>query len=150
MSCLFAVILLPAVTVVDAGEWSVGPVASGAVPLGSGDAAPVEGRFGGMARFGIGDWLAVDGRVLATVSDRTAGGVGSIGVAAAWDVLAWVPELRLAVGGRLSSDWLRLLGDVGVRRYLSLDSALLLALGGEWIGNGHWQVVLSVGILWRL
>jgi len=84
------------------------------------------------------------------VSDRTAGGVGSIGVAAAWDVLAWVPELRLAVGGRLSSDWLRLLGDVGVRRYLSLDSALLLALGGEWIGNGHWQVVLSVGILWRL
>lgn len=144
-ACLLflALSLLPADLIADTGDVALGPMLSGGWPA--------EGRLGATVRFGVGDWLALDVRLGAAVDEHGVLGVGSAGVIAAWDVLAWVPELRLAGGARVAEAGVdpRVIAELGVRHYLGLELSLLISVGGEWTPE-LWSGVASVGLLFDL
>jgi hypothetical protein len=128
----------------DSGDLSAGPLAAAGWP-------EAEGRAGLVVRWGLGDWLSLDARGAGALGDVRPGGCASLGLVLAWDVLAWVPEARLAAGTRLHEEGVdgRLVGGVGVRRYLSLDLALGLELAAEWSPDG-WLGVASLDLLFSL
>ena len=107
---------------------------------------PLEGRLGVVGRAGLGDWLSADLQLAGSLDADGVSGLADVGFIAAWDVLIWVPELRIAGGIRFDPHGadIRLAASLGARRYLSLASSLLLAAGVEW-SNGDWLALLSIG-----
>jgi hypothetical protein len=138
------VLLVAGVARADSGDLSAGPLAAVGWP-------ETEGRAGLVVRWGLGDWLSLDARGGGAFGGVQPGGCASLGLVLAWDVLAWVPEARLAAGARLDQEGAhgRLIGGVGVRRYLSLELALGLELTAEWSPQG-WRGVASVDLLFSL
>jgi hypothetical protein len=132
--------LAPAVAWADAGELAIGPLL--------GATLPVEARAGLAARVGIGDWLAIDARLAAGLWQGQAGGVADLGLIAAWDVLSWVPEVRLTGGGRWFGDRLspRVSAHLGVRHYLTMSTSITLEGGAEWNSGDDIRAVVSLTV----
>ena len=129
--------LAPAVGHADKGEVSLGAGAVLRWPRAAG------GELG--ARLGVGDFLAIDARVGGGMTSAHGLGYAEGGVVALFDVLTWVPELRLAVGAELQG------GDVspvahatlGLRRFLTADVSTALEAGGAWTPH-EWRGTLGL------
>lgn len=128
-------LLTPTLVSADAGELVLGPWVEG----GWRPAA----HAGVTSRLGLTDVLAVDVRLGASLNEVGVGGVGSVGVIAAWDVLAWVPELRLGGGLAVDDDGVsgRVMGSIGVRRYVSPTWSWALAVGAQWSPHAYLATV---------
>lgn len=111
----------------DAGDVAIGAELGAACD-------PAGGRVGAALRLGISDWAAVEGRLGLGVGDGRLAGRAAGGLVGVWDVLTWVPEATLAVGCQIDREQSepRIIGEVGVRRYVGRRWAIGLAAGAEW------------------
>ncbi|MBI5508946.1 MAG: hypothetical protein HY903_09350 [Deltaproteobacteria bacterium] len=131
--------LTPMAARADHGEVALGVMAAGSLP------AALGGELG--VRFGATDSLSLEARGGALRrAGRTAAAVDG-GVLLSWDVLLWVPQLRVAAGVEAESGatWPRFTMTVGARRYLSLDTAATLEAGAQWMPSG-WAATCSLGV----
>jgi hypothetical protein len=137
---LFAFAALPTAAGADEGELALG--------LGAGLRWPraVGGELG--ARLGIGDSLAVDARLGGGATATDDGfGYAEVGVVALFDVLAWVPEARLAVGAEAVRRDVAPVAHatLGLRRYLSADISSAVELGAAWTPE-EWRGTLALSL----
>jgi hypothetical protein len=138
----------PATASADRGERWLGLAVVGEVPRAAGLDGTLQLGLGDAlsSRLSLGARLGADGLVV---------GVASAGLAVAWDVVAWVPELGVRAGLRVRADsgGDRVAGEgaleLGLTRYLSLGTALRLSLAGGWRTTGTAFGLASVGIAWR-
>lgn len=120
-------------------------------------------RVTALVEEGLSDWLAARleaGIQLAgeVVAPGAAGaepslfsGLGTLGVVAAFDVLTWVPEVYLGGGLLVGDTWrARLVSRLGVKRYISLHTALLIQLVGEWVPDQAFYTGAAFGMTWSV
>lgn len=120
-AALFAAALLPKTVAADAGELTVGVGARGGYPrMAEAEAA---------ARLGLADALAVQAELRAGYGNDTGAGAG-LAALLLLDIFIWVPELRLAGGGRWQPASISAWGELGLgaRWYLSMEKSLRLGL----------------------
>jgi len=93
VALLFVLVLTPKAARADAGE----------VTVGLGVVAQAPQAFGGElgARYGIGDFLALDARFGGGTTMKNGLGYAEAGLVALFDVVTWVPELRLGFGAEV-------------------------------------------------
>jgi hypothetical protein len=122
----------------DKGEIAVGGGVTGGYPKAIG------GELGG--RLGIGDSLALDLRSGGGGGSRGFG-YGEVGVVALFDVLAWVPEARIAAGAEMDRDGLSPIVQttLGLRRYLTADLSIAFEGGAAWT-PGEWRGTAALGL----
>jgi len=96
-------------------------------------------------RLGVGDFLAVDARAGGGTTAKNGFGFAEGGLVALFDVLTWVPEMRIAVGAELSRDDVSpvVRGSLGLRRYLTGSVSAAVEAGGAWTPEG-WRATLAL------
>ena len=93
------------------------------------------GRAGLSGRIGLSDWWAMESQLGAQLVDKSVGFEATVAPVLAWDVIAWVPELKMGVGLTTAGEapspfWFATLG---VRKYVALSWSVGVA--GSYYGR---------------
>lgn len=135
--------LAPARAWADRGELLWGGAAVGELP----EAAGVDG----LAQLGLTDVLWLRGSVGGRYRFSGAAGEALVGLVAAWDVLAWVPEVSVSAGAAVGSHGdLALQVGAGLRRWVGLDTSFTIALSGGYRPRLRERYgAVAIGLWWR-
>lgn len=125
-------------------------VALGAHVAGRG--RPVTGVVGGTLSYGLGDALALRGKLEGSLDAEGVAALVGVDLTWAWDVLAWVPVVgvgpRFQAGPSRGPHW-GLAGSFELRRYLSFSTSLVLGAETLWLrGASSAQLAAVLGMRW--